>query len=94
MTSSDNTGTRRITRRCLFHRAAGLGCVAAVIAAGTQPASAQKMTQQAAEYQDHPKDGQQCSGCALFEPPAACKLVDGRIAPQGWCKLFVKKTSG
>jgi len=28
----------------------------------------------------------------LFEPPNACKVVEGEINPSGWCQLFVKKT--
>ena len=43
-------------------------------------------------YQGAPKDGHECSGCALFEPPNACKSVDGAISPNGWCRLWLKKT--
>jgi len=28
----------------------------------------------------------------LFEPPNACKVVEGEISPSAWCHLFVKKT--
>jgi hypothetical protein len=42
-------------------------------------------------YQDTPKDGRDCAGCQLFEPPNACKSVDGTISPNGWCKLWLKK---
>ena len=41
-------------------------------------------------YQDSPKDGHDCKGCKLFEPPNACKSVDGVISPNGWCKLWLK----
>ncbi|HUL64363.1 MAG TPA: high-potential iron-sulfur protein [Burkholderiaceae bacterium] len=50
-----------------------------------------KVSQAQAQYQDKPKNGQQCDGCAQFEAPSSCKLVDGKIAPQGWCMFFVKK---
>jgi hypothetical protein len=30
--------------------------------------------------------------CANFQPPNACKFVEGHITPNGWCQLFVKKT--
>ena len=50
-----------------------------------------KMAQNAVRYQDTPKDGKQCSGCNLFIAPDACKTVDGKIAPTGWCALWVKK---
>ncbi|WP_049913136.1 high-potential iron-sulfur protein [Halococcus thailandensis] len=45
-------------------------------------------------YQSSPKDGQGCSGCQHFIPAkgddelGACVLVEGRIHPDGWCKLF------
>ena len=31
-----------------------------------------------------------CKGCKLFEPPNACKSVEGVISPNGWCKLWIK----
>ena len=45
-------------------------------------------------YQPNPSDGQGCSGCQHFIPPkgddkaGACVLVEGRIQPDAWCKLF------
>ena len=41
-------------------------------------------------YQATPKDGHDCKGCKLFEPPNACKSVSGDISPSGWCKLWIK----
>jgi hypothetical protein len=26
--------------------------------------------------------------CTLFEPPKSCKVVEGEISPNGWCKAF------
>jgi hypothetical protein len=64
----------------------GLGGVAGLplpsIAAG------EKMSQQAAEYQDSPKQIQMCATCTLFEPPHSCKVVEGDISPNGWCKAY------
>jgi hypothetical protein len=57
------------------------------------PAMAQvKISQATANYQDTPKGDQRCEGCANFQPPNACKFVEGHISPNGWCQLFVKKT--
>ena len=50
-----------------------------------------KIAQTAVNYQTTPKDGHQCDGCAQFVAPNSCKLVDGEIAPTGWCALWVKK---
>ncbi|HVC56272.1 MAG TPA: hypothetical protein VND95_09975 [Stellaceae bacterium] len=49
-----------------------------------------KIAQKLVGYQTTPKDGHDCTGCKLFEPPAACKSVDGVINPKGWCKLWIK----
>jgi hypothetical protein len=51
----------------------------------------QKLTHEAAKYQDSPKDGQQCSGCVQFVAPASCKVVADPISASGWCQLFTAK---
>jgi len=51
----------------------------------------QKLTHEAAKYQDSPKDGQQCSGCVQFVAPASCKVVEDPISASGWCQLFTAK---
>jgi len=50
-----------------------------------------KLTHEVAKYQDHPNNGQQCSGCVQFVAPASCKLVEDPIAASGWCQLFMPK---
>ena len=50
-----------------------------------------KLTHEAAKYQDHPKDGQQCSNCLQFVAPASCKVVEDPITPSGWCLLYAAK---
>ena len=84
-----------VSRRCLLRQAA-LGAGAAMIAAGMLPreAAAAKMSQKAAAYQDAPKAGQRCDGCMLFQSPGGCKMVDGSISPEGWCKLYAPKPAG
>jgi hypothetical protein len=52
---------------------------------------ATKVSQKVAQYQETPKNGQSCSICVNFEPPHACKLVEGNIVPNGWCLLFAPK---
>jgi hypothetical protein len=49
------------------------------------------MAQKAVDYQDTPKNDQECSNCSLFQEPNSCTLVDGEISPKGWCKFWVKK---
>ena len=77
------------SRRALMRKAAcAIGGIAAAMAAS--PAQA-KMSQKVAEYQATPKDGQSCANCALYRAPSACTLIDGNVAPTGWCRFYAKK---
>lgn len=81
-----------VSRRALLRGAtltAGGALLAGAITA--QPAEA-KMAPTAAGYQTSPKDGKSCSGCSLFQAPSSCRLVDGTISPNGYCRFFVKKS--
>lgn len=79
---------RRIARRRLI--AAGAAGVLALGARGrtyaqqTEP----KLSQQDANYQDTPNNGQQCSECTKFQPPQSCSVVVGDVSPRGWCRLY------
>ena len=53
------------------------------------PADAsEKMTRAQAEYQDTPNGIYSCGLCTLFERPNACKVVEGEVSKDGWCKAF------
>jgi hypothetical protein len=53
------------------------------------PAGAsEKMTRQQAEYRDMPNGIYSCGLCTLFERPASCKVVEGEVSKDGWCKAF------
>ena len=85
---------KHLSRRVLFQRVATYAAGAATIhALGMNRAVAQtKVPQKTVTYQDKPKGTDRCDGCSNFQPPNACKLVEGGISPQGWCSLFTKKT--
>lgn len=51
--------------------------------------AAEKMTQAQAEYRGTPNGIYSCGLCSLFEAPASCKVVEGVISKDGWCKAFV-----
>ena len=91
MTDSRNDCERMSRRVLITGTALALGAAAA--ATVVLPAEAQeKMSPADAKYQGTPKDDQRCDDCILFQPPNACKVVEGEISPSGWCQLFVKKT--
>ena len=50
--------------------------------------AAEKMTRQQAQYQDTPKGIYSCELCSLFEAPKSCKVVEGEVSKDGWCKAF------
>jgi len=88
--------SRKIGRRDMLKRvalvAAGLAAIPVVArAGGTVPKAAM-------QYQDQPKNGQDCSSCMQFIPGKSagamgeCKVVAGPISPKGWCVAYVKKT--
>ena len=51
-------------------------------------AAGEKLSKQQAAYQDGPKGIQMCATCTLFEAPHSCKVVEGDVSPDGWCKAY------
>lgn len=82
---------QRISRRAvLTGTALALGAAAASIPLSRAMAQ-QKNSQADAEYQNTPNGNQRCEICSNFQPPNACRNVQGDISPNGWCQLFVRK---
>jgi hypothetical protein len=90
--NNDSNDCQRISRRAALAGTALMLGTAAAATAVTQSSAQQKISQADAKYQATPKDDQRCDGCVNFQPPNACKFVEGDISPSGWCQLFVKKT--
>lgn len=69
------------------------GALAAAIVGGSAAAARaqNKAKQSLVQYQDKPKGDQQCDKCLQWAPPDACKVVDGKINPKGWCALYAPK---
>jgi hypothetical protein len=90
--SKGNINSERLSRRAMLSGttlALGIGAAGAAV---RRAAAQTKISQAAAKYQDTPKDKQTCAVCVNFQPPNACKFVDGTISPNGWCMLFAAKT--
>ena len=51
-------------------------------------AASDKMTRAQAEYRDTPNGIYSCGLCSLFEAPNGCKVVEGEVSRDGWCKAF------
>ena len=81
-----------VTRRNMLRKAGlAIGGVTILADGFVQPASAAKLSQAAAGYQAKPNGDKACFNCALFQTPSSCQLVDGKIMPTGYCKLWAKK---
>jgi hypothetical protein len=74
------------SRRALLH-AVGVGSAGLLFRMPRAEAS-EKMTRQQAQYQDTPNGIYSCGLCTLFERPSACKVVEGEVSKDGWCKAF------
>jgi hypothetical protein len=77
------------SRRLLLQSAGGaiasLGIYAKTSAAQSQ------VSKQVVAYQDHPEGAKRCDQCVHFVPPAACKVVQGPISAEGYCRLFAAR---
>ena len=69
----------------------GLGLIAGTAVAGRAMAQDQKIGQALVQYQPTAKNGQECDACVNWVAPDACKIVEGKIAPKGWCVAYAPK---
>lgn len=92
MTSGPRSTNSAWSRRLALRWFAALPLGMAMLAAGAKTAWA-KAAQKAVRYQDEPKKDRNCAGCRHFQPPNACKLVEGEISPNGWCTIWAKAPS-
>ena len=98
----ETTDSINESRRTLIRNGVTIAAVGAVAATGllkTTPARAQagKASQAVAMYQAKPPGADQCDNCIHFIPgktpkdAGTCKVVEGSIAPQGWCVTYARK---
>jgi len=80
----------RLARRSLLRRFFGaVGASTLFYAVPFSATAVIKISQNAVAYQDHPEGDKRCDKCIQFQPPSGCKMVDGSIRPDGYCRLFV-----
>src|SRR5215472_15604158 len=75
------------SRRALLRVAIG-GASAGLLWPLAPAGAADKMTKAQAAYQDAPNGIYSCATCTLFEAPHGCKVVEGEVSKDGWCKAF------
>jgi hypothetical protein len=85
--------TRQNRRRILLN--AGLAAMAAPVAAAglsRTAAAQQKLAPNLVQYvANTPDPAKRCDNCLHWQPPNACAIVDGPIAPAGWCAVWAPK---
>jgi hypothetical protein len=85
--------TKQISRRSVLKT--GITAVAGGLTATTalaQNPDAGKMAKSVVAYRyHHAANGDHCGICANFLPPESCKLVAGKIDPDGYCTAFAAK---
>ncbi len=81
-----------ISRRDVFHSALAIASAAGAIALSAAAEAQTKASQKLVAYQSTPKEGHSCATCQYFQPPDACKVVEGPIGAAGWCNLWAKKS--
>ena len=75
---------RRLSRRIVLFSATAVFAMPF----GRTACAEEKASKQQAGYQDSPNGIASCATCTLFVAPHACKVVDGTVNPDGWCKLY------
>ncbi len=78
---NDEATRRRILR-------AGLALAGGVVAISASARAQEKIAPAIVQYQPVPKDDNTCSTCVNFEAPDQCKIVSGKVQPDGWCIAF------
>jgi hypothetical protein len=83
------TSIAALIRRSVIKAIMGGGAVAVFgIGANRLLLASDKIAKQDVDYQDSPKGLQMCATCSLFDPPASCKVVEGDVSPNGWCRSY------
>lgn len=91
MDSNENNKGGLSRRTVLARGAVAVGALAAVdLLTAEANAQVKKASQQSAGYQGSPKGNQRCDNCRHWSG-GSCKVVDGAVAAEGWCRLYAKK---
>lgn len=76
-----------LSRRCFFKRVA-IAAGGVALASARAAAQDSKFSKAEAEYQDTPKGEETCGYCNFFEEPDGCRVVEGKVHADGWCKYW------
>lgn len=93
-TETSNTPAHR--RRFLQVTAGSIALGLAGCSGGNGGDGSDKIPKNKVNYQDQPRNGEQCSNCKYFiasgygNDAGKCQKVKGKISNDGWCSLFIE----
>ena len=87
MADKPKARSTQFSRRILLRGAVRAAGAAAILGSTVNGATA-KISQAAVAYQPQPNGDKRCDKCVQFQPPNACKIIEGTISPLGWCRVF------
>ncbi len=94
MPNRTDSWRKHVSRRLLLKSVPVVaGGLISMTATAHQALAQAKVSHADAKYQDSPKNGQKCSTCVQFQPPASCKIVADPISPDGWCQFYAAKST-
>ncbi len=92
-----NTPKRRPTGLCrrsflrnFIFGAFGLSALAMTARRNAAAAAERKATQDSVDYRAAAQGASVCSNCKYFQSPSSCLIVEGAIAPGGWCNKYAR----
>lgn len=97
ITDNINDSRRKLIRNGITLAAVGVVAGTGLLKSSPARAQAGKASQGVAMYQAKPHGADQCDNCIHFIPGktpkdnGTCKVVEGVIAPAGWCVMYARK---
>jgi len=87
MGAGDISWARRAALRAMLRGSAAV-MAGGLLVTQVRAQSMEKITKARAEYQGMPNGIYSCATCTLFIAPSACKVVEGEVSPDGWCRAY------
>ncbi len=86
----------RLSRKSVIINLLGLPLAAAAVASVATEAQAAGSSKSSVQYVDKSKNGKFCKNCRFYQgsptKTGKCSIVDGPIAPLGYCVAFAAKS--
>ena len=85
---------KQVSRRAFLKAATLLAGIAVVPVAMVSKEAVAKMGKDNLQYQNKPKEQQECSNCEHFvqgksaKAKGTCNVVAGAVSPHGWCLAY------